>query len=212
LFYSCNKSDENDSLSLATGIVLDYDSRVPIAGAKVYLWKHNGPRGDMFYNKDSAISELNGRVSFTFSSTDSNLYLIPTKIGYLPPTILSGYPSATKDVVNEMFLARESYLQLTIHQQNIYTNTDLLYLTIYSYPAGPGPFFSTKPIALQRHEVVRQANTVDTTFTFHLVHHKPPFEKIKFDWQIIRSGTILTQGQDSTSLIQFGTKAYSINY
>ena len=73
-------------------------------------------------------------------------------------------------------------------------------------------FFSTNPIALQRNEVVRQANTVDTTFTFHLVHHKPPFEKIKFDWQIIRSGTILTQGQDSTSLIQFGTKAYSINY
>lgn len=66
---------------------------------------------------DSAISDANGKVSFTYKKEGNLKSLYPTKDNYLLPhsqwgIFISGYVNRTDTV----YLARKSFVNLTVHK------------------------------------------------------------------------------------------------
>ena len=127
---SCKKSSTDDSHYSITGLVLDWDSKAPIAGAKVYAVTPFPPLA-----KDSAVTDANGRVSFTFLKTDPGRGLYTDIPGYVYPFysivfIMTGHNVNRTD---SLFRARASYLNLNLHQSGIYNATDSMHVRILGY-------------------------------------------------------------------------------
>ena len=203
---SCKKSSDDDYYTI-TGVVLDWDSKAPIAGAKVYA-------GVSFFTpalNDSAITDANGKVSFKYKWEDGGKALFLVKAGYINPSSIITMIRSNSDRTDTLYLARASYLNVNIHRVNSYPNSDTVVIWLSGYRVFN--IFGQNNLSLtQLYQLKRVANAADTIINVESVYFAPPYQKAYLNWDIVRNGSILSTQSDSTDLIQFGTKNYSLNY
>jgi hypothetical protein len=211
VLFGCQKSSTESSTYTLTGIVADYDSKTPVAGATVYI-------NNFGIKKDSAISDVNGRASFTFPKNGELIFLSTSKANYLLPLLASLVPVANADRTDSLFLVRPSFVNLTTHKANTYLPTDSISVSINNIYTSPSSTTGStyKEIARDKTDVA------DKNFTFSTFYKLPQsgtgillfsgYQKVYVKWDIIRSGTILSSNTDSVTLIQFGIKNITINY
>lgn len=203
LLPSCKKSSTDDSNGnyTITGIVLDVDSKTALAAAKVYVREN-------FMVIDSAISDANGRVSFTFKKEGNFKSLYPTKDNYLLPhsqwgIFISGYVNRTDTV----YLARKSFVNVTVHKTGTYLPLDSIDLKV------AGDYYSAAAHSAIYRSVLRdKADAADRALNLYSWYFSPYSTKIYFQWDIIRSGAVISSQSDSTTMIQFGIKNFTLNY
>jgi len=204
----CKKSSNDDGYYTVNGIVIDYDSKTPIAGAKVRVGFFP------FVVTDSAISDANGRVAFRFKKEGEFKPLTVTKDNYLTPFGFGGFYASYNDRTDTLRAARPSFVNLTIHKSNSYLPLDSINVQVLGdYTGG----FSFNYRNLWRDK----ADAADKTFNLQALYQAntggaPAIAygttKLYFQWDIIRAGAIVSSKTDSTDLVQFATKNFTINY
>ena len=210
ILFGCNKSSTKDEYYTLNGLVLDYDSQLPIAGAKVRSITTCSP---ICPPTDSAITDAAGRVSFKFKMDDVYEVLLAEKINYISQTekgFLSYTNSTTPDTI---YLARPSFVNVTVRKTGTYLPTDSVKVQIYGDAlSSGGPWIGYRMLHNDK------ANTPDKQYNLQAVYsHAPGFipfrhQKIYFIKEIIRNGSILSSQTDSTNIIQFGTQNFTLNY
>lgn len=206
---SCKKSSTDDSHYTITGLVLDWDSKAPIAGAKVYAVTSFPP-----FAMDSAVTDANGRVSFRYLKTESVRRLYTDIPGYVSPfySFIFGVPVNNVNRTDSIFLARASYLNLNLHHAGSYNITDSFHLRILGYRKAIFLFGGDQMTKVDLLFLDRRAIAADTLLNLASVYFNPPYQKAYINWNVSRNGSVLSSGSDSTDLIQFGTKNYNLNY
>lgn len=204
---SCKKSSNSTNIDSGyytiTGIVLDIDNRTPIVGAKVYA---GAP--PILSPSDSAFSDAAGRVSFRVKKEGQVKTLYAVKDNYvLPHSIFGFYVSAYVDRTDTVYLARQSYVNLTIHKTGTYLPLDSIALKV------AGDYYSAAGYSASYRSILRdKADATDKIFNLYSWYQSPNFTKIYFQWDIIRNGAVISTQSDSTTMIQFATKNYTLNY
>jgi len=208
---SCKKSD--DEYYTISGLVLDMDAKTPITSAKVYA-------GNSFYlPSDSAVTDVNGRVSFRFRKDGTLVQMRPAKDNYVRPFLFILQQPANKNRTDTVYLGRPSFVNLTMHKTGAYLPQDSIELNVRNHYAD-GIFRD-----IYSYHSRDKADTPDKSFNLNSFYalpaaatnpprivNVPPVTKLYFQWQIIRNGNIIDTKTDSTELIQFGTKNYQLNY
>lgn len=207
---SCKKSSSDDGYYTITGLVLDWDSKAPIAGAKVYA-------GTSFFTPatiDSAITDANGRVSFRYLKSEAGRGLYTDIPGYVYPfySIIFAMSGNNVNRTDSLFRARASYLNLNLHQSGIYNATDSMHVRILGYRKAIFLFGGDPMTKIDLLFFDRRAMAADSLLNFASVYFNPPYQKNYINWDVFRNGSVLSSGSDSTDLIQFGTKNYTLNY
>lgn len=204
---SCKKSssttNSDSGYYTINGIVLDVDSRTPVAGAKVYA---GAP--PILFPSDSAFSDAAGRVSFQVKKEGPVKTLYATKGNYLlPHSIFSIYISAYVDRTDTVYLARASYVNLTVHRTGTYLPLDSIALKV------AGDYYSAAGYSGSYRNLLRdKADAPDKVFNLYSWYQSPNFTKVYFQWDIIRNGAVISTQSDSTTMTQYATKNYTLNY
>ena len=210
ILFGCNKSSTEDEYYTINGVVLDYDSQLPIAGAKVRSLTTCSPACPP---TDSAITDVFGKVSFRFKINDVYEILLAEKANYIGQNekgFLSYTNITTPDTI---YLARPSFVNVTVHKTGTYLPTDIIKVQLYGDAlslGGPGIGY--------RILHSDNANMPDKQYNLQAVYsHAPGFipfrhQKIYFIKEIIRNGSVLSSQPDSTNIIQFGTQNFILNY
>lgn len=200
--------DKNEDESYTTnGIVLDWDLKTPVPGAKIYATTFSNGVSTV----DSVISDGDGKYSFVFPD---NIFrpASATKAGYQNPFHI--FPSTMPNSLKKndtLYLARSSYLDVTIHRVNSYPATDSIELFFGKFcPLSQSESWLINSSFFQVKR--RVANAPDTLVNVAAAYHPVPGNKVFFYWNIIRNGSNISSHSDSTDLIQYATKSYTINY
>jgi hypothetical protein len=207
---SCKKSSSDDGYYTITGLVLDWDSKAPIAGAKVYVSAFSITPSLI----DSAISDVNGRVSFRYLKTEAGRGLYTDIPGYVYPfySIIFSVPVNNVNRTDTLFRAKASYLNLNLHQSGIYNATDSMHVKIMGYRKSLFLYGGDPMTKVDIFGIDRRAMAPDSLLHIASVYFNPPYQKAYINWNVTRNGSILSGGSDSTDLNQFGTKNYNLNY
>lgn len=204
ILFSCNKPSDEEEYYTVTGQVLDLDSKLPIAGAKAYL-----PRFT-----DSALTDAAGRVSFRFRIGDPSKYFYVVKDGYLRP---QAYWMSVGNVsrTDTFFLARPSFVNVTTHNNGTYLGSD----TVEIHVSGDNvPSIGETQGYRTLHR--DKANSPDKLYNLQAAYNVTYSfwnqflgnGKLYFKSEIIRNGSVFSTKTDSTNIIQFGTKNFTLNY
>ncbi|OSZ80077.1 hypothetical protein CAP36_02095 [Chitinophagaceae bacterium IBVUCB2] len=202
---SCDKN-EDDSYTI-NGVVLDWDLKTPIPGAKIYAATFSNGINAF----DSTLSDGGGKYNFVFPDKTFRP-ASATKTGYQNPFHLfqSTLPSSVEKN-DTLYLTKSSYLNVTIHRTNSYPVTDSIEVFFGKYC--PASQSESGLINSSFYHIKRRiANAVDTLVNVTAAYHPVPGNKVYFYWNIIRNGNIISTHSDSTDLIQYGTKNYTVNY
>lgn len=193
---SCKKS--TDDYYTITCLVLDWDSKVPISGAKVYVLNIHVSIG----LEDSAVTDPNGRVSFRYKKEGAYKTLFTDKGGYvIPYALIHSGNRSYDDRTDTLYLARPSYVNVTIHKAGIYLPNDSVDIKVKEGLLG---YYKTF--------IRDKADSPDKTLNLSAFYSPPYYTKLYFQWDMIRNATVLSSSSDSTDLIQFGTKNFNLNY
>ena len=203
LFIGCKKSSDDSDFYTITGIVVDIDSNTPVENAKVYC----GFLPIVYsLQLDSAFSDINGKVSFTYRKDHIPKGTVAQKSGYMAAIFDNYYTISTVDVdrTDSLFLAKPSIVNITLHKSNVYQPSDSIVLKVKGYIEFVYPnLFQT----------IYQTNANNPDTSIHLnTQYKTSYSKIYLQWDIKRNGSILSTQTDSIDLIQYGTKNYNLNY
>jgi len=202
---SCKKSTAVDDDYTITGVVLDWDARTPIAGAKTYTIPRFVAIGTQLL-LDSGITDALGKVVFTYKKADPRILYKAEKTGYiLPFNIIHAIHSSTEDITDTTYLVRPSYVNVTVHKAGIYLPGDSVDIKAKGHY---NPDNLTGYLTVIRDK----ADSPDKILNLPAFYFSPYYTKMYFQWDIIRNGSILSSGSDSTDMIQFATKNYSLNY
>jgi len=208
IFLGCKKNGDEENYVL-TGIVMDFDANTPIAAAKVYVREY-GLGGRVV---DSALTDANGRASFTYRKQGAYKFLYPAKANYLNPINWIGYFANYDDRTETLFLAKPSFINVTTHKANSYLTSDTVYIQVIG-----DNLLTTGQTSTYRTMLYDKADSPDKIFNLQAVYGKfmgsifYGSSKLYFKTDLIRSGTIISTREDSVSVIQFGTQNFSINY
>lgn len=199
ILFGCKKSSTEDEYYTISGIVIDYDSKLPIAGAKVYA----GPLCIGGCTTDSAISDAAGKVSFHVRNTGVTILLSASKDNYVRPPIYFLFPINIVDRTDTAYLVKPSFVSVTSHKASTYNPSDSIEIKVMGDINAPSSY---------RDLTIGKADVSDKTFNLSAWYQSPYNVKLYFQWTIIRGGTIISSKSDSTSLIQYGSKFFTINY
>ena len=206
ILFGCKKSSEEDEYYTIKGLVLDFDSKLPIANAKVIQYEFCCGQKKV----DSLVSDVNGMVSFNCKNQGDYKMIAATKDNYVHPLKYVNYQVlAHISRTDTVYLARPSFLQLTIHKANIYQSADSIkiYVSGDYYAATSGHTSNFRTL------VIDKANSPDKVFNLYTFYELPDYNKLNFHYQITRNGILISdQYLSSTNLIQFGTQNFIINY
>ena len=206
ILFGCNKPSGEEEYYTIKGLVLDFDSKLPIVGAKVFQYEFCcGRQGSI----DSAVSDANGMVSFTCKNEGDYKILTPVKDNYLHPLKYMNYQVLGHiSRTDTIYLAKPSFLQLTVHKSNIYQPSDSITLSV------SGDYFSTSSghTSSYRDLTTGKADAPDKVFNLYTFYELGNYSKLYFHWIIIRNGNQATHQYVSTNLIQFGTQNFTLNY
>lgn len=205
----CSKSSfEEDEYYTVTGQVLDLDTNMPIPGAKAYL--------PGMPPADSATTDAFGRVSFTYRFGFPFLFFYVVKDGYLRPGsywVSGGHVDRT----DTFFLAKRSMVNVTASRTGTYQSTDTVELHVFGDNTISGGESSTYRLFHRDN-----ANTPDKTYNLFAVYyngsntsywnHFIKKEKLYFRADILRNGSVISTKTDSTGIIRYGTRNFTLNY
>lgn len=208
IFLGCKKNGEEENYTL-TGIVMDFDANTPIADAKVYVREY-GLGGRVV---DSALTDANGRATFTYQKQGAFKFLYPAKTNYLNPINWIGYFANYEDRTETLFLAKPSFINVTAHKANSYLTSDTVNIQVIG-----DNLPSVGQTSAYRMMLRDKADSPDRIFNLQAVYGKfmgsifYGSSKLYFKTDLIRSGAIISTREDSVSVIQFGTQHATINY
>lgn len=205
-FIACKKNSSDESIINIA--VFDWDARTPIPGAKVY--SHDGTLITMPPD-DSVITNSNGLASI--STTPGAIHTISAeKPGYALTWINEFHSITAGNIMDTIFLAKASHVDITLHQANSYLTSDTVSVGIFGYrrtiPAYGMLLGATAGTQ-------RRAIAADTVLHFPIAYFPPPFQKAYIRWEVLRSNpavTVIRSGSDSVILSQYGTVNYTVNY
>lgn len=207
----CKKSSiSEEEYYTINGIVLDFDSQLPVSAAKVkakvvYLCVQPSP----CFPEDSAFSDATGRVSFRVKKSIPEVGLSFKKADYIWPHGAPIYANWVdkKDRTDTVWAAKASFLNLTFHRTAIYQPQDTLTIHVQ------GDYLSTMEFnQIGRRLYMNNANLPDKTFNLYTWYNTPGHTKIYYDWEVRRNGLLITSKFDSANLIRYGTQNVTINY
>ncbi len=208
IFLSCKKgqSPTNSTSYTIRGIVLDADTYNTISNVKVYCSFLPFISAIRY---DSAFSDLQGNVSFTYNNANMPNGLTGTKIGYLP-AIVNGYTikfDAGYDRLDTVFMVKNSDVNLRIHMANTYIQGDVLVVKAKGniYGTGSGNLSFTDCYTGD----AKQLSDKTLTLSAQYFLTNP---KIYLQWNVSRGGVQLSSGVDSVNLVQYGAVNYILNY
>ena len=208
ILLSCKKSSDEDEYYTISGMVLDFDSNVPIAGARVYVKEY----GYMGVVVDSTVSDKNGRYSFNLKKEGKYKYTFPAKSTYLNPINWIGVYSDYNDRTANLYLARPSFVNVTTHKAGVYLSTDTVDVQVLF------DYFNGGQVGNYRSLYRDKADVSDKTFNLQVVYGHAMGDrffgtrKLYFRSDIIRNGLVFSTKDDSTNVIQFGTQNFTLNY
>lgn len=205
ILFGCKKSSEEDEYYTIKGVVIDFDNKLPVAGAKVFLHEFCcKPKGFI----DSAVSDVNGMVSFNCKNEGDYKLLFPTKNDYLHPLKYMQYQVlAHTSRTDTIFLAKPSFLQLTVHQSNTYQPTDSIQLSVADAYYSPSEGRSLNRILLKD-----KVSSTDQHFNLYSFYELPDYDRLTFHYHITRNGILLSTQSIAANLVQFGTQNFTLNY
>jgi hypothetical protein len=207
-FLSCKKEQspiKSNSYTIK-GIVLDADTYNPISNAKIYCSFLPFISAVRY---DSAFSDLQGNVSFTYNDANMPNGLTGNKNGYLP-AIVNGYTikfDAGYDRLDTVFMVKNSDVNLRIHMANTYIQGDVLVVKAKGniYGTGSGNLSFTDCYTGDAKQLSDKNLTLNAQYF-------PANPKIYLQWNVSRGGVQLTSGSDSVNLLQYGVINYNLNY
>ena len=208
ILVGCKKSSTKEENYTLTGTVLDFDANTPIAGAKVYVKEYSGG-GKII---DSAISDVNGKVSFAYKKEGAYKFIYPSKDNYLNPIHLIGYYANYDSRTEVLYLAKPSFINVTVHKNSTYLPLDTVAIQVL------GDHSSSWQNSNYRILLKDKAEAPDKILNLQAVYGKGIGSffygslKLYFIKDIIRNGSVISTQTDSTNFIQFGIKNYTLNY
>lgn len=208
ILFSCNKPSDEDEYYTVSGKVLDFDSNVPIAGAKVYV-KEAVLLGTVV---DSTVSDANGMFLFTLRNDGSHVVIYPQKAGYLNPINWTGWYSSNYNTFEKIYLARPSFVSVTTHKAGTYLPSDTIDVQVLF------DYFNGGQVGNYRSLYRDKADVPDKIFNLQAVYGHAMGDlfygtrKLYFRSDIIRNGLVFSTKDDSTNIIQFGTQNFTLNY
>ena len=208
LFITCKKGTDNNAV--VNIAVFDWDTKTPIPGAKVY--SHDGTLITLPPD-DSVVTNSNGLASVP-TSTGAIQTVSAEKPGYSITWINEFYSIAAGNIMDTIYLARSSYVDITLHQANSYLTNDVLHVRISGYRRTVSSIPSGMILGATAGKQ-RQAIAVDTALHWAIAYFPPPFQKAYINWEVLRNGqtvTVIRSGSDSVNLSRYGTVNYTVNY
>lgn len=197
----CKKSTSKEEHFNLRVLVLDYDAGTPIANAKVY------PNLDRGGATDSAFSDVNGRASFLIRKDGTLTIPAAIKDNFVVPAVGLYARIGYEDRTDTVYLVRPSYINLTIHRTGTYLPPDSVAIRVKN------DYFTSLWYSNQYRELVREkADAPDKLINLISWYHPVAMPKLYFQWDIIRNGAVISTQTDSTNMIQYGTKNYTLNY
>lgn len=205
MFVSCDKTTPDNDYTI-TAVVVDIDTRTTIPGAKVYSQVFPRAFGSLQVY-DSAFSDASGKAVFTHQKGERRSVIAISKIGYVPTgAILYSISPNFVDRTDSVYLGRGSYVNLTVHRTGTYLPGDSVHVKVkgnYNRDGIPGHFWTVvKDLAI----------TPDKVLNLEAIYHPFYNPKLNFECDIRRAGLVLTTISDSTDMIQYSTKSYTLNY
>lgn len=183
-----------------TGVVFDYDSKLPIAGATIY----STPFPILTVPLDSATTDGSGKVIFTHSSDEGVWILSVKKSGFILPEFFYYIPTIQfVDRIDTLYLGRPSFVDMYIHRTGTYQTTDVIEVTVNHNTWGG---------AHTQNVYANFANSPDTLIHVPTFYMFPYGMKLQIERKMTRSGGIVTTYFDSTDKIQYGVRNYFLNY
>jgi hypothetical protein len=208
LVTGCKKPGETKDSYTITAVVLDVDSNTPIANAKVYC----GPLSvGATPNIDSAVSDVNGKVSFTFKNSGYYRQTNAQKTDYISSCVPRNYyppPIPDIDRIDTVLLVKTSIVNIHLHKVNVYQPTDNISVSftgcyLDGWVGNPDLFPQTMYEA--------RANNGDTTFPVK-IQYRNNYPKLYIRWYKWPNGGATSISTDSVNINQYGTKTYDLNY
>lgn len=200
-FISCKKSSDDGNYTI-TVLVLDYDTKTPIPGATALaktIYSSSEPW-------DSLITDVNGRAVFRYKVTGNRKMTYSLKNGYLNPNIIVQNSLSETNRIDTNYLVRPSLVSLLVHKTGSYLSGDSIEVKMKGFYAPQ--YYVTYFASVFK----RLANTTDTSMNVYCFYFNPDGRKLYFQWEIIRNNTVISTQNDSSNLIQYGTKSYTLNY
>ncbi|MGF2412318.1 hypothetical protein [Ferruginibacter sp.] len=210
ILVSCKKtSTEDENYYTLAATVVDFDASTPIAAAKVYVIAYIGGAP-----LDSALSDVNGKVAFSFKKEGPYKFLTPVKNNYINPMNTVPAHLNYDNRTEFLYLARPSYVNVTVHKTGTYLPSDSVNVQVTGDYAPP-PIFQNPGYRLLFKD---KAEAPDKIFNLQSAYGRVMgsfffgASKLHFTTDIIRNGAVISTQKDSTSLIQFSIKNYTLNY
>ena len=168
-------------------------------GVKVYTQQSSVP-----FAIDSGTTDVSGNVIFKLNNQEP-VYIYPVKPAYVPrPTRQYADPMNQKYVFDTVFLARASYVKLTLHKEFNRTSVGDLMEIDFLQQRNSDSYTS---IGLS--EFV--SNIVDTTIIVGAYYAQAPGDKLHI-WWAQSSRRALNSWKDSVLLVQYDTVSHQLNY
>jgi hypothetical protein len=226
---SCKKNAEKDSTISISAIAVDYTTKQPIPGLKLFLVT-GGYRFEFFsepwnifmadttttttpiinyLTKDSAITDANGRFSFQFTP-----FFVPLEGWPTPQIILTEgpllrifpniYSNNNNDTnLDTLFTDKKSFLVINMQKSSPAFPNDTVFQR--------RNFFSFSPqqvknyIALLKGQIGLTNRTITDAFSYSLS------KKVEIEWRYYRNG-LQSSHIDTINLVPNGTTVFNISY
>lgn len=206
----CSKpNNQEDEYFTARGIVVDWDSRLPVPAVKVKTWVPTIYPGSPL-SGDSTLTDNNGVYTLRikkerlntswrlFASKSSNYFYMNNP----------WFSIGIMDKFDTLYLARKSYVDVTLHKSTTYLPDDSIRILVSGdYDEDYGFNSVYKIIAY------RKANAPDSVINLSTVYNTPYYNtKLFFRKEFYRGGIAVSISEDSTDIIKFAVKNFTLIY
>lgn len=211
LFYGCKKEKESEEENYTlTGIVRDFDDNTPIPNAKVSVKESASPLSPVI---DSAVSDANGMVSFTYKREGAYKFLFVAKANYLDPMNWKIAYLNYNDRTETLYLAKPSFVNVTAHKISGYLPLDTVDIKVLGDNSPLfGQYNNYRPLHRDKADAPDKLFNLQTVYGHNNGSIFLGALKLYFKSEIIRNGNIISTKIDSTNVIQFNTQNFTLNY
>lgn len=214
MLISCKKSSVVTGNYTITVLALDWDSKIPLPGTKVYLTIPVIQIGSSWIILDSSITDASGKAVFTTSYGGpyggyKEAYAI-SKPGYIQTPLTGSFGfKKQEDRTDTIYLARPSFVNLTIHNYFANLPGDSVEIKVKGCSGNSGEYYGGLATVFKG-----LANSPDRVINLQAFYSSPNHTKLEYQYYIWRNLTLINFGGfgDYIQLTQFGTANYTINY
>lgn len=207
---SCSKSNnQEDEYFIARGVVVDWDSRLPVPAVKVKTWVPTIYPGNPL-SGDSTLTDNNGvytlRIKKERLNTNWRLFAFKSSDYFYMNN--PWFSVGIMDKFDTLYLARKSYVNVTLHKSSTYLPDDSIRILVSGDYDEDYGFNSVYKIIAHR-----KANAPDTVINLSTIYNTPYNNtKLFFRKEFYRGGIAVSILGDSTDIVQFAIKNFTLNY